>query len=188
MLTTIREEQLLAKFAGEDVAVPQPCTRTEKFLAKMAGLDVQTPTPITREEQILNKIAEGGGGGGDLEYSTREVVINCPAIADEYMTASNITKDIDSDTLISGAPIANNKIYNYLTIPVTDGLTNFSQKFAIFGTFGPEDPQPEIQMNEQMGYTASASGDVTFVSDPDAGWIFIVTGSGTITITADEPL
>lgn len=63
MLTTIREEQLLAKFAGEDVAVPQPCTRTEKFLAKMAGLDVQTPTPITREEQILNKIAQGGGGG-----------------------------------------------------------------------------------------------------------------------------
>lgn len=75
MLTTIREEQLLAKFAGEDVAVPQPCTRTEKFLAKMAGLDVQTPTPITREEQILNKIAEGGGGGGDSDFSTAEVTI-----------------------------------------------------------------------------------------------------------------
>lgn len=73
MLTTIREEQLLAKFAGEDVAVPQPCTRTEKFLAKMAGLDVQTPTPITREEQILNKIAEGGGGG---DFGTAEVTIN----------------------------------------------------------------------------------------------------------------
>ena len=74
MLTTIREEQLLAKFAGEDVAVPQPCTRTEKFLAKMAGLDVQTPTPITREEQILNKIAEGGGGGGGGgDFSTAEV-------------------------------------------------------------------------------------------------------------------
>lgn len=77
MLTTIREEQLLAKFAGEDVAVPQPCTRTEKFLAKMAGLDVQTPTPITREEQILNKIAEGGGGGGgDLSIAEVTLIVN----------------------------------------------------------------------------------------------------------------
>lgn len=170
-------------------------------IIKKNSAKFDTAHNIETHADIANKTAEvfnlvtgeqylggGGGGGGDLEYSTWEVVINCPAIADEYMTASNTTKDTDSDTLISGAPIANNKIYNYLTIPVTDGLTNFSQKFAVFATIGPGDNPLEIQMNEQIGYTASASGDVTFEADPDAGWIFIVTGNGTITITANEPL
>lgn len=43
MAMTIREEQYLAKIAGEDVAVP---------------------TPLTREEALLDKIAKNGGGGG----------------------------------------------------------------------------------------------------------------------------
>ena len=189
MLTTIREEQLLAKFAGEDVAVPQPCTRTEKFLAKMAGLDVQTPTPITREEQILNKIAEGGGGGGDLEYSTWEEVINCPAIADEIINIVPLIKYENNGEIerIVAAGISDNNICNYITIPITNGLTDYTQKIAASDLITSEDSLT-IQMNAREGYTASTTGNITFRTDPDSGWLFSVTGNGTITITADEPL
>ena len=64
MSLTIREEQFLAKIAGEDVTTPEPLTREERFLAKIAGEDVTTPEPLTKEEQLLDKIASSGGGGG----------------------------------------------------------------------------------------------------------------------------
>ena len=75
MITTAREEQYLAKFAGEDVPIPEPKTRAEMYLAKMAGMDVDPPAPITREEQILSAIAENGGGGSS-DFSTANVTIN----------------------------------------------------------------------------------------------------------------
>ena len=59
-----RQEQYLAKIAGQESALPEePITRKEFYLAKAAGQEVETPDPITREEMYLDAIAEGGGGG-----------------------------------------------------------------------------------------------------------------------------
>ncbi len=78
MSLTIREEQFLAKIAGEDVTTPEPLTREERFLAKIAGEDVTTPEPLTKEEQLLDKIASSGGGGGgvDLAVVTLDIYTN----------------------------------------------------------------------------------------------------------------
>lgn len=166
MLTTIREEQLLAKFAGEDVAVPQPCTRTEKFLAKMAGLDVQTPTPITREEQILNKIAEGGGGGGgDNNFSTAEVTFAGEGVGEdgngEYFYCPIIIDEILKCGIVYGNQITEDHKYNVLTY-----------------TNDPEWPGTTSMVLRTCD-VSSVSGDAE--ADPDTGAITIW-GDCTITI------
>ena len=73
-----RNEQDLAKIAGENADLPEfPQSRTEQYLAKIAGEDVEVPEhPQSRAEEYLAVIAEGGGGGGDVDVEPLSVTEN----------------------------------------------------------------------------------------------------------------
>lgn len=73
-----RNEQYLAKIAGENADLPEfPQSRTEQYLAKIAGEDVEVPEhPQSRAEEYLAVIAEGGGGGGDVDVEPLSVTEN----------------------------------------------------------------------------------------------------------------
>ena len=63
-----REEQYLAKIAGQNIPLPAdgPRSREEQYLAKIAGQNDELPSdgPRNRIEMYLNAIVENGGGGG----------------------------------------------------------------------------------------------------------------------------
>ena len=158
MITTAREEQYLAKFAGEDVPIPEPKTRAEMYLAKMAGMDVDPPAPITREEQILSAIAEngGGGGGGSSDFSTATVTI------------SNATRH-SINTAIPYIDSYNNDIEALIYIDIDAIVEHTIPLYKGRATM-------YFELNTE---SIALTGDLT---DEGDGCI-IVTGDGTITIS-----
>ena len=97
--------------------LPEPESREEQFLAKAAGEDVTLPTPESRKELFLNAIAQGGGGGGGgsaIEYI--ELTITGASGSDVNVTASEYLDDIV--TKIDGGMECVFK----LTVPSNSGL------------------------------------------------------------------
>lgn len=70
----------------------EPITREEQFLAKAAGDNVNIPEPITREEVYLKRIAENGGGGGGT--SNYEQLSNKPQINDVTLSGDKSADDL----------------------------------------------------------------------------------------------
>lgn len=80
----------------------EPITREEQFLAKAAGDNVNIPEPITREEVYLKRIAENGGGGGGT--SNYEQLSNKPQINGVTLSGNKSADDLDlaSKTDVTG--------------------------------------------------------------------------------------
>jgi len=71
----------------------KPINRQEQYLAKIAGQAVEIPAePITREEAYLDYIAKhgGGGGGGTNDY---EELLNLPKINDVTLKGNKSAED-----------------------------------------------------------------------------------------------
>lgn len=120
-------------------------------------------------------IAAGGGGGG--EFTKWHVIVNCPAIDDNYI-AYNAYQEGDSNHYYSAFVEEDGHYYFSYGLGTDDGISNKDITFAVID----ESANVSLYMNAIEGHTPSVTGDVEFVDYE--GWNFNITGDGTITITA----
>ena len=121
-------------------------------------------------------IAEGGGGGGGGEFTKWHVIVNCPAIDDNYI-AYNAYQEGDSNHYYSAFVEEDGHYYFSYGLGTDDGISNKDITFAVID----ESANVSLYMNAIEGHTPSVTGDVEFVDYE--GWNFNITGDGTITIT-----
>lgn len=161
MITTAREEQYLAKVAGEDVPIPEPKTRVEMYLAKMAGMDVVPPAPITREEQILSAIAENGGGGGGGDSLSLIGQVTVQSTLNYYITGGIWEYQDTKKTNPDGG--ADPKVYN------------------VYGASGETSIKCQI-INLNTNYSINPAYATTTGSVSLTGYTYVISGNGTISI------
>lgn len=148
-----RNEQYLAKIAGENADLPEfPQSRTEQYLAKIAGEDVEVPEhPQSRAEEYLAVIAEGGGGGGDIDVESLSatenktytaptgkayspVVVNVPnsyAAGDEGKVVSNGALVAQTSDTVTQNGTVDTTLINSLLVNVSGG----GASNVVMGTF-----------------------------------------------------